>query len=37
MASYPKPKDAVRCVDAECAIVQADADGTKAAKLLEVE
>jgi hypothetical protein len=37
MASYPEPENAIGGVDAESAIVQADADGMKAANLLEVE
>ena len=37
MRAYPEPKDAIRRIDAERAIVQADAHGAEAADVLEVQ
>ena len=37
MRSYPEPKDAVRHIDAEGAIVQANANGAKSADTLEAK
>lgn len=37
MRAYPDPENAVRRIDAERAIMEADADGSEATNSLEVE